>query len=87
MRIWFREWKEAHLIRDYVVEDNSDRNRTKKIFDAVDIVCREFDLSRPVWLETTIKDFKKSAAARFTQDNFVEEVDFDYIEISVLEED
>ena len=32
-------------------------------------------------------DFKRHGKVRFTQDNFVESIDFDYLEIHVIEED
>ena len=60
--------------------------RTHKIFNALDAICYEFDLSKPIWLDTTIADFKRHAKARFYQDNFVDSIDFDYLEIEVIEE-
>ena len=41
----------------------------------------------PVWLDATVRDFQRHARARFTRDAFVEEIDFDYLEIYVIEED
>lgn len=87
MRIWFKEWKDNHMIRDEVVSIESDDTRTHKIFQAIDEVCNEFDLSHPTWLDMTIRDFKRHAKARFTKDCFVDEIDFDYLEIHVLDED
>lgn len=68
-------------------EDSSDDTRTHKVFRAVDEVSRAFDLEKPIWLEATVADFKRYARARFTKDCFIEEVDFDYLEIDVIEED
>ena len=45
------------------------------------------DLGNPIWLDSTVKDFKKHDKARFYQDNFIEQIDFDYLEIQVIEED
>ena len=87
MRIWFKEWKDTHMIRDMAVEENSDDTRTHKIFHAVDRACYEYDLSHPTWLDSTIKDFKKHSKARFTSDCFQDDIDFDYLEIHVLDED
>ena len=53
----------------------------------LDEVCYEFDLSKPIWLDSTIQEFKRHAKARFYQDNFVDSIDFDYLEIQVIEED
>lgn len=87
MRIWFKTWENNHMLQDFVAEDDSDDTRTHKIFNALDQACQVFDLSKPIWLDTTIKDFKRQGKARFTRDAFVEEVPFDYLEIHVIEED
>ena len=49
MRIWFKVWKDNHMLNDMVVEDNTDETRTHKIFNAVDKASYEFDTSKPVW--------------------------------------
>ena len=64
-----------------------DLNRTKKIFAAMDEICYEFDLSKPIWLEHNIAEFKRIDKTRFTSDNFIEAIDFDFLEIQVIEED
>jgi hypothetical protein len=87
MIIWFQIWKDAHLVEDTTVEDFDQDTRTHKIMKALDQACYEFDLSRPIWLDKTVTEFKRHAKARFYQDSFVEEVPFDYLQIEVLEED
>ena len=86
-RLWGKIFKENKLIKDFTVEDNTDETRTHKVFNAIDKICYEFDLSRPIWLESNIKDFKKHAKVKFRSDSFIEEIDFDYLEIDVIEED
>lgn len=87
-RLWAKEFKDNHLMRDMVVcNDAADINRTRKVFDALDKVCRAFDLQTPIWLDINISDFKKHSKTRFTQDSFVEHIDFDFLEIHVIEED
>ena len=61
--------------------------KNRKVFDAVDEVCYEFDLSRPVWLDKNINEFKHRDKTRFDQDNFIDSLEFDYLEIQVIEED
>lgn len=75
------------MLKDTSITDESDDTRTHKIFHALDKICYDFDLSKPIWLDTTIADFKRHAKARFYQDSFIEEIDFDYLEIEVIEED
>lgn len=87
-RLWAKIWKDNHLIKDIVIENDSrELNRTRKVFAAIDSVCYAFDLSKPIWLDSTVREFQKHDKARFTRDNFVDSIDFDYLEIHVIEED
>ncbi|MCR5639803.1 MAG: hypothetical protein K6G04_00460 [Lachnospiraceae bacterium] len=87
MKIWFKEWSDNHLIRDVVIEDEAEDTRTHKVFRALENACEQLDLSTPIWLEFTIQQFKRNGKARFTQDSFMEEIPFDFLEIHVIEED
>lgn len=86
-RLWAKIFKDNHMLRDTVIDDNSDDTRTHKIFRALDEICYQFDLGKPIWLDATVAEFKRHAKTRFSQDNFIETVDFDYLEIQVIEED
>jgi hypothetical protein len=86
-RLWAKIFKDNHLLQDTVIEDSSTDTRTHKVFQALDQVCYQFDLSKPIWLDSTINDFRRHSKTRFTQDNFVEAIEFDYLEIHVIEED
>ena len=87
MRIWFKMMKNNHLLRDTTVTDDTADTRTHKIFRAIDEVCYEFDLGKPIWLDANIEEFKRHAKTRFMQDSFIETVEFDYREMHVIEED
>lgn len=86
--MWGKIWKNNHLIKDVVIciEDSS-MNRTRKVFDSLDQICYEFDLSKPIWLDAAIEDFKRHDKTRFYQDSFIESIEFDFLEIQVIEED
>ena len=86
-RLWGKIWKDNRMIKDTVICDDSEDTRTHKIFHALQEICYDFDLANPIWLDKTINDFKRHSKTRFYQDNFVETVDFDYLEIQVIEED
>jgi hypothetical protein len=88
MRIWGKMWKSNHLLKDMTVTDDSADTRTHKIFRSLEEICHEWDISVPVWLDSNIREFKHNKKVRFYQDNFVgEEIDFDYVEMQVLDED
>ena len=80
-RLWCKLYDENnHPFKDVVIENNDAQiNRTKKVLDAVHDACYQFDLQEPIWLDANIADFN--------QDNFIEMIEFSYMEIQVIEED
>ena len=86
-RLWGKIFKDARLVKDITIEDDSDDTRTHKIFRALDQICHAFDLASPIWLDSSVRYFKQHDRVRFTRDNFIEKIDFDYLVIGVLEED
>lgn len=86
-RLWGKIFKDNHLLADTVICDGSEDTRTHKVFRALHEICMQFDLGEPVWLEINIQDFKRHSKTRFSQDSFMEHIDFDFLEIHVIEED
>lgn len=88
MRIWGKIMKNNHLLKDMVVENyDYSMSRTKKVYDALEKMCYEFDLAKPIWLDINKKDFIRFSRTRFTKDSFVESIEFDYLVFQVIEED
>lgn len=87
MRVWVKVFDDTHMIHSETIEDDSNETRTHKIFKALEEACVRLDLGKPIWLESNIAEFKRLAKTRFYQDNFVEEIEFDYLELHVIEED
>lgn len=85
-RLWGKEIKDNRMVRDTTVCIDSDDTRTHKVFQALEEICYEFDLSKPIWLDATIEEFQRHDKARFYQDNFIDAIAFDYLEIHVIEE-
>ena len=76
------------MVKNMTIENSdSPLNRTKKIFNSIDEICYAYDLSKPIWLDKNIREFKKNSRTRFTKDNFVDEIEFDSMDIEVIEED
>ena len=86
-RLWGKIITENHLEKDTVIKNDTVDTRTHKIMDALEKICYDFDLGKPIWLEANITDFKKHKKTRFRQDNFLETIPFDFLEIEVIEED
>ena len=75
------------MLGDTVIDDHTDETRTHKVFNALYEICLEFDLGKPIWLDSNIKEFQRTSKARFRQDSFIEEIEFDYLELQIIEED
>ena len=87
-RMWGKIIKDNHLVKDTVISiGDYSLTRTQMVFQALDEICYEFDLEKPIWLDATVREFQIHSKARFTRDCFIEAVDFDFLEIQVIEED
>ena len=86
-RMWGKIIKNNHLLKDTVISiGDYSLSRTQTVFQALDEICYEFDLEKPIWLDATVREFQIHSKARFTRDCFIEAVDFDFLEIQVIEE-
>ena len=85
--LWCKFYKDNHVLQATVIiiTDNT-LSRTDKVFHSVSQACVEFDLSSPIWLDSNIREFQRHNKTRFIQDNFVEEISFDFLEIDIIEE-
>ena len=86
-RLWGKEFKDNRMLCDTVICDETDDTRTHKIFKALEDACLAFDLGKPIWLDSNVSDFKRHGKTRFTKDNFVEDIDFVFLEMHIIEED
>ncbi len=86
-RLWAKLFADNKMLKDYVcIRYDYSLSRTDMVLGALSEACRRFDLAEPIWLQSNIQDFQNYSKTRFYQDSFVESVDFDYLEIQVIEE-
>ncbi|MCR5692190.1 MAG: hypothetical protein K6G62_08215 [Eubacterium sp.] len=87
-RLWGKIFRQNRLLKDVVYENSdSNLNRTKKVYAGLTEICMGFDLQEPYWLEKNIEEFRRHDKTRFDQNNFIEQIEFDFLEIHVIEED
>ena len=86
-RMWGKIFKDNRLVSDTVscIPDYS-VTRTQMVFQALTEICCRLDLGEPIWLDANIRAFQLHAKTRFSQDNFIEQIDFDFLEIQIIEE-
>lgn len=87
MRIWARTIKDNRTTNEIDIENTDNDTRTHKVFDAIEKICYDFDLSHPIWLDKNINEFKRHSKVKFYKDSFIDDIPFDYLEMIVLEED
>ena len=86
-QMWGKLVENNHVLQDLTVCIDDEDTRTHKVFRALDEICDAWNLAKPIWLDTNIREFQKHAKVRFYQDSFIDGIDFDYLEIQVIEED
>ncbi len=86
-RMWGKLVKNNRTIQDTVAEiPYGSLTRTQMVFQALDEICVRLDLGKPIWLDTNIREFQLRDRTRFGQDQFIETIDFDFLEIQIIEE-
>lgn len=87
MKVWIKVFADTRMLASETIENEKEDTRTHKIFESLEEACYKLDLGKPIWLQSNVNEFQKRAKTRFYQDNFMEEIEFDYLELEVLEED
>ncbi|MDO4978272.1 MAG: hypothetical protein Q4E53_13555 [Eubacteriales bacterium] len=88
MRIWCKLIQKNRLLQDVVIEQyDTSKSRTQKVYDSLEEACYALNLEKPMWLDVNKREFIRHARTRFTQDNFIESIEFDYLDFHVIEED
>jgi len=85
--MWGKIIRSGRIERDFTAVDDRMVNRTKKVFGCLEQICREFDLDMPQWMNGNIAEFGAMGKTRFAPNSFMDSVDFDFLEIQVVEED
>ena len=88
-RMWGKLIKDNHLLKDITAcRSDYSQSRTQMVFLTVWMrSAMNLTWKIPFWLDSTITDFKRHSKTRFYQDSFIEQIEFDYLEIQVIEED
>lgn len=87
IRLWGKIIKDNKIIFECESEYKyDDLEYQEELKYCIQIVCAELDIQKPYWLNTNLKEYNRYKKTSFTQDNFIEEIDFDRFEIEILDE-
>ena len=57
------------------------------LYDAMDEICRELDIARPVILSGHLRDLNEFKRAVFRPSDFIEKVGFDLFELELIDDE
>jgi len=87
-RLWGKIMKSNRFVDDHVFELTApDMSRDDKTAEGLEALCYHFDLQKPMWLSDNDKDYEMFGKTRFSQQHFIESIDFDYFEIEIIDDD
>ncbi|MDR3085211.1 MAG: hypothetical protein LBU47_02740 [Christensenellaceae bacterium] len=79
-RLWVVLRRKQKIWKQAVVEGAADAH------EALTRACAELDIPRPIWLAKNESDMEAFGRSFFTQDHFIEVIDFDRLELEWLRE-
>ncbi len=80
--IWVRLMHKTHIDRDATVPCAAADWQ-----EALDAACRQLDVPRPIVLPRHERDWAQFSQARFLREHFIEDVDFDRMEVEFIDPD
>jgi hypothetical protein len=87
-RLWGKIMKNNDMKDDHVFEiDNPKLRKDEKLKESIEGLCHHFDLQRPMWFSDNEKDMKQFNKTQFLDHHFIESINFDYLEIEIIEDD
>ena len=76
MKIWIKTIKTEKITNSLVVDYDSKKDNLLEILRDV---CYSFDIPTPLFRQCHQAHFNRFLTVRFNKDDFMEEVDFDYL--------
>ncbi len=84
MKLWGKIIKGSKIVKEKAVEMNDESKPFRDLLEQCFLkLCKELNISVPMWLEKNTNEFARYRRTFFPQDQFVEEVDFDRFELRI----
>lgn len=83
IRIWFKVLKKDKILKQYVFEKQGVIDYSE-FLEYVRESCENLDIPTPIIIKTHLFHYAKYNTLKFRKDDFVENVDFDYLVLENL---
>ena len=85
MKFFGRVMKERFVMVETMTEDfETGKPLVDRLENCLRKICKEFDLSVPIWLDRNTSEFACFKRTTFTPEQFIDQVRFDRLEIEVV---
>ena len=85
MKFFGRMMKQRFVIHETVTEDfDTQKPLVDRLEKCLRAVCKDFDISVPIWLDRNTKEFACFRRTTFTPEQFIDQVKFDKLQIEVV---
>lgn len=85
-KLWAKKIKDNKIIASLNIKNNENIPLNEKREKCFREICLKFDLSVPLWLKKHDDEFIQYKYVIFYPDDFIDEVDFDKLEIDLLDD-
>lgn len=85
-KLWARKINKNHMAGSIVVKNKEDISLLEKRDKCLKEICQRLDISVPVWLKKHDLEFSQFKYVTFYPQDFVDEVDFDKLEVELIED-
>jgi len=85
-KLWARKIKTNKIISSFVVKNKEEISLEEKKVKCLKEICQKLDISVPIWLKKHEFEFSQFKYVIFTSQDFIDEIDFDKLEIELLDD-
>ena len=86
-RLWGKIYKNNNIISDTVFElDTPGISAEEKLDQGLVALCYHFDIQKPMWFSSNDSEYELIGKTRFADQHFIEDIDFDFFEIEIVED-
>jgi len=85
-KLWAKKIKNNEIKTSIVVKNKEAISLEEKRDKCMSEICQKLDLSVPIWLKKHELEFSQFKYVIFTCQDFIDEIDFDKLEIELLDD-
>lgn len=85
-KLWAKKIKDSKIIESLNIKNDENISLTEKREKCFKEIFKLLDLSMPIWLKKHDKEFTEFKNVTFYPDDFIDYIDFDKLEIDLLDD-